>query len=98
MNKLKVTLPDLLNMLREAESTIKKEKPVLYIGKTKKKRKEESPLRRAKVRADRVKQRLLRKTQQRTKTNASTTVKMRTIRGTVNITLQGGRNKSLEKL
>ena len=39
MNKLYVTLPELLNMLREEESTIKKEKPVLYISKTKKKRK-----------------------------------------------------------
>ena len=29
MNKLEVTLPELLNMLREVESTIKKEKPVL---------------------------------------------------------------------
>ncbi|KAJ8498092.1 hypothetical protein OPV22_008644 [Ensete ventricosum] len=39
MSKFKVTLPELLNMLREAESVIKKEKPVLYIGETKKKRK-----------------------------------------------------------
>ncbi|RWW49504.1 hypothetical protein BHE74_00044316, partial [Ensete ventricosum] len=37
--KFEVTLPELLNMLREAESAIKKEKPVLYIGETKKKRK-----------------------------------------------------------
>ncbi|RWV79069.1 hypothetical protein GW17_00059858 [Ensete ventricosum] len=34
-----VTLPELLNMLREAKSAIKKEKLVLYIGETKKKRK-----------------------------------------------------------
>ncbi|RZS29020.1 hypothetical protein BHM03_00062687, partial [Ensete ventricosum] len=34
-----VTIPKLLNMLREAESTIKKEKLVLYIGETNKKRK-----------------------------------------------------------
>ncbi|RWW37205.1 hypothetical protein BHE74_00057721 [Ensete ventricosum] len=34
-----VTLPKLLNILREAESAIKKEKSVLYIGETKKKRK-----------------------------------------------------------
>ncbi|RZS17371.1 hypothetical protein BHM03_00049505 [Ensete ventricosum] len=34
-----VTLPELLNMLREVESAIKKEKPVLYISETKKKRK-----------------------------------------------------------
>ncbi|RWW35863.1 hypothetical protein BHE74_00059157 [Ensete ventricosum] len=36
---LDVTLLELLNMLREAESTIKKEKLVLYIGETKRKRK-----------------------------------------------------------
>ncbi|RWV99482.1 hypothetical protein GW17_00037608 [Ensete ventricosum] len=36
---LEVTLSELLNMLREAKSTIKKEKLVLYIGKTNKKRK-----------------------------------------------------------
>ncbi|RZS28989.1 hypothetical protein BHM03_00062653, partial [Ensete ventricosum] len=36
--KFEVTLPELLNMLREAESAIK-EKPVLYIGESKKKRK-----------------------------------------------------------
>ena len=29
INKLEVTLPELLNMLMEVESTIKKEKPVL---------------------------------------------------------------------
>ena len=39
MNKLEMTFPKLLNMLREAESTIKKEKLVLYSGKTRKKRK-----------------------------------------------------------
>ncbi|KAJ8511698.1 hypothetical protein OPV22_002132 [Ensete ventricosum] len=39
MSKFEVTLPELLNMLREAESAIKKEKSVLYIGETKKKRK-----------------------------------------------------------
>ncbi|KAJ8477860.1 hypothetical protein OPV22_021587 [Ensete ventricosum] len=39
MSKFEVTLSELLNMLREAESAIKKEKPVLYIGETKKKRK-----------------------------------------------------------
>ncbi|RZS26468.1 hypothetical protein BHM03_00059814 [Ensete ventricosum] len=32
MNKFALTLPELLNMLREAESVIKKEKPVLCIG------------------------------------------------------------------
>ncbi|RRT40516.1 hypothetical protein B296_00019640, partial [Ensete ventricosum] len=39
MNKFELTPPELLNMLREAESTIKKEKSVLYIGETNKKRK-----------------------------------------------------------
>ena len=39
MNKLEVTLLELLNMLREAESTIKKEKPVFYAGETRKKMK-----------------------------------------------------------
>ena len=37
MNKLKVTLPELLNMLRETESNIKKEKLLLYAGETRKK-------------------------------------------------------------
>ncbi|RRT75149.1 hypothetical protein B296_00016532 [Ensete ventricosum] len=37
MNKFELTLLELLNMLREVESTIKKEKPVLYNGETKKK-------------------------------------------------------------
>ncbi|RRT58193.1 hypothetical protein B296_00005016 [Ensete ventricosum] len=32
MSKFEVTLPELFNILREAESAIKKEKPVLYIG------------------------------------------------------------------
>ena len=48
MNKLEVTLPKLLNMLREAESTIKKEKPVLYTGETRKKRKAERSLKKGK--------------------------------------------------
>ena len=48
MNKLEVTLPELLNMLREAESTIKKEKPVLYTGETRKKRKAERSLKKGK--------------------------------------------------
>ncbi|RRT50269.1 hypothetical protein B296_00010553 [Ensete ventricosum] len=36
MSKFTVTLPKLLNMLREAKSAIKKEKSVLYISETKK--------------------------------------------------------------
>ncbi|RRT35584.1 hypothetical protein B296_00048541 [Ensete ventricosum] len=38
MSKFEVTLPELLNILREAESAFKKEKPALYIGETKKKK------------------------------------------------------------
>ncbi|RRT72128.1 hypothetical protein B296_00004090 [Ensete ventricosum] len=48
MNKFEVTLPELLNMLREAESTIKKEKPILYIGETNKKRKASKTLKKGK--------------------------------------------------
>ncbi|RZR87712.1 hypothetical protein BHM03_00015170 [Ensete ventricosum] len=48
MNKFEVTLPKLLNMLREAESTIKKEKPILYVGETKKKRKASKTLKKGK--------------------------------------------------
>ena len=98
MNKLEVTLPKLLNMLREVESTIKKEKPVLYTGETRKKRKAERSLRRERARANQVKQKILRKTQQRTKASASIMVKMSTGRGTTKSTLQKGRNRSLEKL
>ena len=36
MNKLKVALLELLNMLREVDSTIKKGKPVLYVDETRK--------------------------------------------------------------
>ncbi|RWW06959.1 hypothetical protein GW17_00029682 [Ensete ventricosum] len=43
-----VTLLELLNMLREAESVIKKEKLVLYIGETKKKRKANKTLKKGK--------------------------------------------------
>ncbi|RWW26668.1 hypothetical protein GW17_00008934 [Ensete ventricosum] len=45
---LEVTLSEILNMLREAESTIKKEKLVLYIGETKKKRKASKILKKGK--------------------------------------------------
>ncbi|RWV92420.1 hypothetical protein GW17_00045209 [Ensete ventricosum] len=48
VNKFDVTLPELLNMLREAESAIKKEKPVLYIGEIKKKRKANKTLKKGK--------------------------------------------------
>ena len=43
-----MTLPKLLNILREAKSTIKKEKLVLYIGETKKKRKTEKSFKKGK--------------------------------------------------
>ncbi|RWW42961.1 hypothetical protein BHE74_00051443, partial [Ensete ventricosum] len=45
---LEVTLSELLNMLREAKSTIKKEKLVLYIGETNKKRKASKTLKKGK--------------------------------------------------
>ena len=48
MNKLKVTLSKLLNMLREAKSTINKEKPILYTSETIKKRKAKMSLKRGK--------------------------------------------------
>ncbi|RZS27105.1 hypothetical protein BHM03_00060540, partial [Ensete ventricosum] len=43
-----VTFPELLNMLRGAENAIKKEKPVLYIGETKKKMKTSKSLKKGK--------------------------------------------------
>ncbi|RWW62775.1 hypothetical protein BHE74_00030082, partial [Ensete ventricosum] len=57
INKFEVTLPKLLNMLRAAESTIKKEKPILYIGETNKKRKASKTLkkRKDKERSDKAK-------------------------------------------
>ena len=55
MNKFEVTLPKLLNMLREVESTIKKEKPVLYTGETRKKRKAEKSLSKGKGRLGKAK-------------------------------------------
>ncbi|RWV83979.1 hypothetical protein GW17_00054351 [Ensete ventricosum] len=48
MSKFEVTLPELLNMLTEAESAIRKEKPVLYIGETKRKRKTSKILKKGK--------------------------------------------------
>ncbi|RRT31143.1 hypothetical protein B296_00057252 [Ensete ventricosum] len=48
MSKFEVTLPELLNILREVESAIKKEKPVLYIGETKKKTKASKILKKGK--------------------------------------------------
>ena len=48
MNKLEMTLPKLLNISREVESTIKKEKSVLNTSETKKKRKTEKYLKNGK--------------------------------------------------
>ncbi|RRT52811.1 hypothetical protein B296_00030547 [Ensete ventricosum] len=48
ISKFEVTLLGLLNILREVESAIKKEKPVLYIGETKKKRKTTKTLKKGK--------------------------------------------------
>ncbi|RWW46381.1 hypothetical protein BHE74_00047696 [Ensete ventricosum] len=62
-------------MLSEAESAIKKGKPVLYVGETKKKRKAARPLRRARAKKDQVRQKLPRETRQRTKDSASTAAK-----------------------
>ena len=58
MNKLEVTLPKLLNMLRETESTINKEKLVLYIGETKRKRKIEKSLKKSKGKGKRGKEKI----------------------------------------
>ncbi|RWW18028.1 hypothetical protein BHE74_00012197 [Ensete ventricosum] len=48
VNKFEVTLPKLLNMLREDESTIKKEKLILYVNETNKKRKVNKTLKKGK--------------------------------------------------
>ena len=55
MNKLEVTLFKLLNMLREAESIIKKEKLILYVDETKRKRKAGKSLRKGKGKRDKTK-------------------------------------------
>ncbi|RWV79406.1 hypothetical protein GW17_00059462, partial [Ensete ventricosum] len=47
-SKFEVTLHELFNILRETASAIKKEKPVLYIGETKKKRKAGKTLKKGK--------------------------------------------------
>ncbi|RRT33369.1 hypothetical protein B296_00035127 [Ensete ventricosum] len=108
MNKFEVTQPELLNMLTEAESTIKKEKSVLYIGETNRKRNASKTLKKGKgkerpgktkvAKKDRVRQRLPRNTRQRIKDSASTTAKMVNGRGIIRTTLQIRRNRSLEKL
>ncbi|RWV89446.1 hypothetical protein GW17_00048401 [Ensete ventricosum] len=54
--------PELLNMLREAENTIKKEKLVLYIGETnRKKGRQVRSLRRTRAQKDRVRQKVAKK-------------------------------------
>ncbi|CAL9176369.1 unnamed protein product [Musa hybrid cultivar] len=52
---LSVTLPELLNILREVESIIKMEKLVLYTGETRKKRKAEKSLKKDKGRPGKAK-------------------------------------------
>ena len=51
MNKLEVTLLELLSMLKEVESTIKKEKLVFYANETRKKKKAEKFLKKSKGRS-----------------------------------------------
>ncbi|RRT31789.1 hypothetical protein B296_00048912 [Ensete ventricosum] len=98
MSKFEVTLPELLNMLREVESAIKKEKPVLYIGEIKKKRKASKILKKRKGKERPDKAKVAKRDRQRIKDSASTTAKMGNGRGTLRTTLQIRRNRSLEKL
>ncbi|RWV78439.1 hypothetical protein GW17_00060600 [Ensete ventricosum] len=86
MNKFKVTLPKLLNMLREVESTIKKEKPVLYISETNKKRKASKTLKKGKSKERPSKTKVCKK--EPIKDSASNATKTGTERGTIRITLQ----------
>ncbi|URE20646.1 hypothetical protein MUK42_36063 [Musa troglodytarum] len=59
MNKLEVSLHELLNMLMEAESTIKNEKLVLYVGETKRKRKTRKTIKEGKGKGKRGKAKVL---------------------------------------
>ncbi|RZS15645.1 hypothetical protein BHM03_00047504, partial [Ensete ventricosum] len=54
ISKFEVTLQKLLNILREAESAIKKDKLVLYIGEIKKKRNASKTLKKGKAKIDQV--------------------------------------------
>ena len=98
MKKLEVTLPKLLNILREVESTIKKEKSVLYIGETRKKKKAEKSLKKGKDKGRPGKAKVAKKDPAKDKGQCFHMVKMSTGRGTAKSTLQKGRNKCLMKL
>ncbi|RWW17996.1 hypothetical protein BHE74_00009637 [Ensete ventricosum] len=89
MSKFEVTLPKLLNMLREANSTIKKEKSILYAGETKKKRKANKILKKGIDKGKLGKAKVAKKdpVDQGQKTSNSTMVKIGTRRGTTRITL-----------
>ena len=99
MNKREVTLPELLNMLREVV-LLRKRSQFSTLVRPERKGKQKGPLRRERARAgaDRVKQSLLKRTRQRTKTSASTTAKMGIRRETTKSILQRVQNRSLEKL
>ncbi|RWW09557.1 hypothetical protein GW17_00026949 [Ensete ventricosum] len=62
-DNFEMTLPDLLNILREAESTIKKEKSVLYIGETNRKRKASKTIKKGKDKERPVKAKIAKKYQ-----------------------------------
>ncbi|RWW20696.1 hypothetical protein GW17_00015177, partial [Ensete ventricosum] len=81
INKFEVTLPKLLNILKEAESTIKKEKPVLHFGETKKKKKASKTLKKGKGKGRPNKTMVAKKNPGKDKD--STTVKTGIRRGTV---------------
>ncbi|RWV92776.1 hypothetical protein GW17_00044815 [Ensete ventricosum] len=83
MSKFEVTLPKLLNMLREADIAIKKEKPILYIGETKKKRKASKTIKKGKGKERLGKAKVVKK--YLTKDSASNTTKMGIRRGTRSI-------------
>ena len=98
MNKLEVTLPKLLNMLREAESTIKKEKPVLYTGETRKKRKAENSLKKGKGKGRPSKAKVAKKDPAKDKGHYFHYSKDGHWKRNYKENLQRGRNRSLEKL
>ena len=97
MNKLEVTLLALLNILREAESTIKKEKPVLYSGESRKKMNTEKFLKKGKGKSGKVK--FAKKDPTKDKCQYfPTMVKTSTEREITKSTLQRRKNRSLKKL
>ncbi|KAJ8466444.1 hypothetical protein OPV22_028996 [Ensete ventricosum] len=84
-NKFEVTLSELLNMLREAESTIKKEKSALYIGEANRKMKASKTLKKGKGKGKSGKAKVAKKDP--VKNSASTTAKTGIGSGTVRTTL-----------